>query len=271
MAKNAVVSPDGVLMLNAQIDVDARKQKLYTSVEDANTSITSSFRKEGLKILLKIDDVIVPYMWQGGIADKDLKPAPGNLSLKYQDISSGGNYHNLVLTGNILVFEFDNAQAIITGFDGSKYKRITIINNSDFELRFNAEDANSIPENQIKLPTGLASIGVDGTCEMIYVESVQKWQIIDSFASKYRPEHRGLTETRVETVTPEGISETQPIIELEVFRDSQATVMSKADLNTAYPEAKRGFMVICKQIDTIYKKVDDNSNDWVEYHFNAVV
>jgi uncharacterized pyridoxamine 5'-phosphate oxidase family protein len=179
-----------------------------------------------------------------------------------QEITSGGNYHNVTLTGNVLVLTNTNAQAIITGFDPEKYKRIVIINNSDYEVILNNQDTNSLEANRIKLPTGLANIGIQGSCELIYIDAIQKWQIVDAFASKYRPEHRGLTENHVEIVTPGAKSETVGIIELIVFRDAQNTAMTKTDLNTAYPEASRGFQVVCKEIDTIYIKTDNNTNDW---------
>jgi len=187
-----------------------------------------------------------------------------------QNVDTGGNFNNLQLTGNYLEFTNTNGQAILTGFDYSKYRLISIINNGDFEIRLNSEDTNSDPDKRIQLPTGIANTGIQGSCTLIYMPSLQRWQIFDQFASKYRPEHRGLPDTQVEVVTSDARSETVPIIELEVFRDAQSSAMSKADLNTAYPDALRGFMVICKQIDLIYKKVDSNTNDWISLPLTAV-
>ena len=179
-----------------------------------------------------------------------------------QIIASGGNYNNLEINAEIIQFTNTNAQAIVNGFSFEAYKRITLINNSDFDVRLNAEDTNSDENKRIKLPTGLTNMGIQGTTELVYVDSIERWQIVNSFASKYRPEHRGLDEFQVEVVGPQAVSETREITELIVFRDAQNSTMDKADLNTAYPNVNRGFQVVCKQISTIYIKVDNNLNDW---------
>ncbi len=242
----------------------------YSSLPEAFTAVPMSLRAKGRYVLIEnAAGSIERWAWKKGVENEDIELDA--VDIRTQLVTSGGNYNNLALIGNVIVFTNTNAQAILNGFDHSKYKRIALVNNGDFELRLNALDANSDEDKQIKLPTGLTDIGVEGTCELVYIDILQKWQITDSFASKYRPEHRGLTETHVEVVTPQAKSETVPIIELEVFRDAQATAMSKADLNTAYPGALRGFMVICKQIDTIYKKVDSNTNDWISLSLTSVV
>jgi hypothetical protein len=123
----------------------------------------------------------------------------------------------------------------------------------------NAEDINSDENKRIKLPTGLTQIGIQGTTELVYVDSISKWQIVDSFASKYRPEHRGLDEFQVEVVGPQAVSETREIIDLIVFRDTQATDMTRTELDLAYPDADRGFHVICNQISKTYIKNNINT------------
>jgi hypothetical protein len=178
--------------------------------------------------------------------------------LKEQIIDSGGNYNNLELTGNVIQFTNTNAQAIVNGFSFNAYKRITLINNSSFDVRLNAEDTNSDSDKQIKLPTGLTQIGIQGTTELVYVDSIEKWQIVDAFATKYRPEHRGLDEFQVEVVGPQAVSETREIIELIVFRDAQSTDMTRTQLDAAYPNRNRGFHVVCNQIAKTY--ILDNIN-----------
>ncbi|PZW41625.1 hypothetical protein LX95_01306 [Mesonia algae] len=241
----------------------------YLSLPEAFTAVPISLREKGRYVLIEnAQGIIEQWTWKKGILDTDIEL--DSVDIKTQVIDSGGNYNNVELTGNVLVFTNTNAQAILNGFNHDKYKRITVINNGDFEIRINKLDGNSDADKQIKLPNLIASTGIEGSCELIYVDVIQKWQLIDQFASKYRPEHRGLPNTQVEVVTPDARSETVPIIELEVFRDAQSTGMSKSDLNTAYPTALRGFMVICKQINLIYKKVDANTNDWVEYKLTPV-
>jgi len=177
-----------------------------------------------------------------------------------QIIASGGNYNNLEINAEIIQFTNTNAQAIVNGFSFEAYKRITLINNSDFDVRLNAEDTNSDENKRIKLPTGLTNMGIQGTTELVYVDSIQRWQIVDSFASKYRPEHRGLDEFEVEVVGPNAISETREIIELIVFRDAQSTDMTRTQLDAAYPDAERGFNVICNQIAKTYILDDINTS-----------
>jgi hypothetical protein len=171
-------------------------------------------------------------------------------------IDSGGNYNNLELTGNILHFTNTNAQAIITGFDSSVYKTIYIVNKSDFVNQVNRLDSNSSPANQVDTPSDMAVIGIEGAARFDYIDSIQKWQLTTLFATKLMPEHRAIQEAGVVVVNPGGASETKEMIELETFRDAQATVMTKAELNTAYPNAVKGFEVICNQINIIYKKTE---------------
>jgi hypothetical protein len=95
---------------------------------------------------------------------------------------------------------------------------------------------------------------------LVYVDSIERWQIVDAFASKYRPEHRGLDEFEVEVVGPQAVSETREIIELIVFRDAQSTDMTRTELDTAYPNADRGLHVVCNQISKTYILDDINTS-----------
>jgi len=203
----------------------------------------------------------------GGVGSGEYEPVESDFNLVpttseiiEQIIDSGGNYNNLELTGNVIQFTNTNAQAIVNGFSFEAYKRITLINNSDFDVRLNAEDTNSDENKRIKLPTGLTNMGIQGTTELVYVNSIERWQIVDSFASKYRPEHRGLDEFQVEVVGPDAISETREIIELIVFRDAQSTDMTRTELDAAYPDADRGFNVVCNQIAKTYILDDINTS-----------
>jgi hypothetical protein len=201
----------------------------------------------------------------GGVGSGEYEPVESDFNLVpttseiiEQIVDSGGNYNNLELTGNVIQFTNTNAQAIVNGFSFNAYKRITLINNSDFDVRLNAEDTNSDENKRIKLPTGLTQIGIQGTTELVYVDSIERWQIVDAFASKYRPEHRGLDEFQVEVVGPQAVSETREIIDLIVFRDTQATDMTRTELDLAYPDADKGFRVVCNQIAKTY--ILDNIN-----------
>ena len=176
-------------------------------------------------------------------------------------IDSGGNYNNLELTGNIVHFTNTNAQAIITGIQPTKYKTVYFVNKSGFVNQVNRLDSNSSAENQIDTPSNMSVIGIEGAARFDYIDSIQKWQLTTLFATKLMPEHREIQEAGVVVVNPGGASETKGMIELETFRDAQSTTMSKAELNTAYPDAVKGFEVICNQINTIYKKTED-TGEW---------
>lgn len=218
---------------------------------------------EGLAVYSKESKTI--YKWNGEdrTNPENWGKIGGGQDLIEQVIPSGGNYNDLVLTGNILNFTNENAQAIITGLDSSIYKKVTLINKStQFVNRLNDEDTNSLPENRINMPAGMTVFNVEGATTLIYIDSIQRWQVVGLFASKMFPEFRNVLAQSVPVVNPGGESEAKEIIQYEVFRDAQTTEMSKADLNTAYPEAFRGFQVICKEINKIYKKVDDNTDDW---------
>jgi hypothetical protein len=97
---------------------------------------------------------------------------------------------------------------------------------------------------------------------LVYVDSIERWQIVDAFASKYRPEHRGLAEFQVEVVGPDAVSETREIAELIIIRASQTTDLTKAELNLQYPDSFEGQMIKCRQINKIYIKSDDALGDW---------
>jgi len=205
----------------------------------------------------------------GGVGSGEYQPVESDFNLVpttseiiEQIVDSGGSYNNLELTGNVIQFTNTNAQAIVNGLNFNAYKRVTLINNSDFDVRLNAENINSDSDKQIKLPTGLTQIGIQGTTELVYVDSIERWQIVDSFASKYRPEHRGLDEFEVEVVGPGAISETIEIEELIITRASQTTNLSRADLNTLYPDSFEGQMIFCRQINLIYIKSDTGANNW---------
>ena len=205
----------------------------------------------------------------GGVGSGEYEPVESDFNLVpttseiiEQIVDSGGNYNNLELTGNVIQFTNTNAQAIVNGLNFNAYKRVTLINNSDFDVRLNAESANSDENKRIKLPTGLTQIGIQGTTELVYVDSIERWQIVDSFASKYRPEHRGLDEFQVEVVGPDAVSETREIIELMVFKPAVDSDLSEADLNNDYSDEENGFQVICPLLNKIYIKVDKTNGVW---------
>lgn len=186
-----------------------------------------------------------------------------------QEISSGGNYNNLEVTANLLVFTNTNAQAILNGVWGKKDFHILNLSPT-YDVMVNHDSASvTDPLRRIKLPTNAGSVGVKGTARVLFTESYGYF-ISDTWGSLYRPEFKGLTEEEIVTVNENSNAGSKKIVELKVFRDAQSTPMTKAELNTAYPTSVRGFEVICKLINTSYVKIDNNTNDWVSISNTAV-
>tara|TARA_Y100000034_G_scaffold29728_1_gene36133 strand:+ start:13448 stop:14287 length:840 start_codon:yes stop_codon:yes gene_type:complete len=186
--------------------------------------------------------------------------------LKYQNITSGGNKNDLELTGNVLVFTNENAQAIIQGLDPSKYNKVYLLNYSDYELALVNEASSSTAESRIALPTNMPTFGIEGVCELIYLPTIQRWKIVGAFGTKYRPEHRGLSEEMVMTVDEDAVSKTNPIIDLKLYRDAQTESMTNDQLNLEYPNARRGLEIVCPLLGLKYEKVDNNTNEWNTIH-----
>lgn len=197
---------------------------------------------------------------------KNLTPAQvkemlGLENFTTQIISSGGNYNNLEVTASLLVFTNTNAQAILNGVWGKKEFHILNLSPT-YEVRIN-HDSLSVtdPLRRIKLPTNGGSVGVKGTARVLFTESYGYF-VSDTWGSLYRPEFKGLTETKIMTVNEDSNADSIGMTEFMVFRDAQSTAMTKAQLNTAYPDALRPFQVVCKVINTTYALMDDDTKDW---------
>jgi len=186
-----------------------------------------------------------------------------------QNITSGGNYNALEVTGDFLVFTNENAQAIINGVYGkSQFKIINL--STTYEVKIN-DKSPSITGlgKQINLPTASGSVGVRGSAEIIQIDT-NNFYVSDVWGSKYRPEFKGLTETELMTVDQNANGGTLKTTEFIVFRDAQSVAMTKADLNAAYPLAKRPFDVVCNQLNLVYRKTDDSANNWKSINLTTV-
>lgn len=185
-----------------------------------------------------------------------------NLNFSTQIITSGGNYNNLEVTADLLVFTNENAQAVLNGVWGKK--EFHILNLSEnYEVRIN-HDSGLVEEGAypIKLPTNNGSVGIKGTARVLYTESYGYF-VADTWGSKYRPEFQEIDKTVITTVDENQRAGTMEMTEYEVFRDAQTVPMSNNDLNTAYPLAERPFNVVCPQLGLIYKKVNNSPSEWL--------
>jgi hypothetical protein len=183
------------------------------------------------------------------------------LDLTTQTITTGGNYNNLEITGDIVIFTNENAQAIINGVWGKK--RFRIINKSNtYDLAINGSSSSILGNGKVILaPTNVALVKGKGTANL-ELTSATEYTLVDVTFSKYRPEHSGLIEKEVMTVNTNAEGETMGMQELFAYRPAQVTQMTKAELNAAYPLAQTPFYVICNQINTHYFKIDNTLNDW---------
>lgn len=186
-----------------------------------------------------------------------------------QEILSGGNYNDLEVTADLLVFKNENAQAVINGIRGRKEFHILNLS-STYEVKINHNSSSVSGDGEpIMLPTTEGSMGIKGTARMLHTDGYGYF-VADTWGSRYRPEFKGLTEDEVVVVDENSKSKTKKIIELRVFRDAQSTAMTKGELNAEYPNAVRGFEVICRQIGKTYMKIDNSSHDWVSINITAI-
>lgn len=186
-----------------------------------------------------------------------------------QEILSGGNYNNLEVTADLLVFKNENAQAILNGVWGKKDFHILNLSNT-YEVKINHNSASVTGNGQpIKLPTASGNMGIKGTARILQTEGYGYF-VADTWGSLYRPEYKGLTKKVVQTVDESSNAGSMETTEFMVFRDAQTERMSKSELNTAYPDAKRPFQVVCNQLNLIYMKTDDNGNTWKSINLTSV-
>lgn len=178
-----------------------------------------------------------------------------------QEILSGGNYNNLEVTADLLVFKNENAQAILNGVWGKKDFHILNLSNT-YEVKINHNSASVTGNGQpIKLPTATGNMGIKGTARILQTAGYGYF-VADTWGSKYRPEFKGLTEKKVMAVNENSEAEAMDLVEFIVFRDAQSVAMTKAELNSVFPDARRPFQVVCTALNLIYMKTDNNSNSW---------
>lgn len=189
----------------------------------------------------------------------------------HQIISTGGNYNNLEITADLVIFTNENAQAVINGIRGKKdFHLLNLSTNYEVKINHNSMSVSGLAK-PIKLPTANGSVGVKGTARILYANDDYGYFISDTWGSRYRPEFPNLIEEEIATVNEFSIAGTMKKTEYEVFRDAQTTTMTKAQLNIAYPNASRPFNVICPNINLIYKKINNDTNEWISIPMTAVV
>lgn len=227
----------------------------YSSIAEAKTE-TEAVRDLGFQVGVIENGYVVRYHWQKVEVGFDFVREQGDFT--EQLVTSGGNYNDLEVTGDILVFTNDNAQAILNGVTGKK--EFSILNYSDYELRINNSDL-------IYVPTPEGFIGVDGTCRMIYSNHIGKYLLFDVWNSKYDPAFPGLTEEEVITINQNGMRGSKPLIELKLWNYGRNIDYTTGDLNRDYPNAPRGTEVICPdpEVLKIYRKEKDEVEGWYEF------
>lgn len=200
---------------------------------------------------------------------QDVKETLGFGEFTHQVIEIGGNYNDLEVTADLLVFTNENAQAILNGIKGRKDFHILNLSTT-YEVRVNHNSGSVSGDGlPIKLPTATGFMGVKGTARILYYENYGYF-VADTWGSLYRPEYQGLTKEMLMTVDENSRASSIEMTEYEVFRDAQSTPMTEVELNTFYPEAKRPFNVVCTQIGLVYKKINNTTNKWVSISITNV-
>lgn len=193
-----------------------------------------------------------------------------NSDFTTQEILSGGNYNNLEVTADLLVFKNENAQAILNGVWGKKDFHILNLSNT-YEVKINHNSASVTGNGQpIKLPTATGNMGIKGTARILQTAGYGYF-VADTWGSRYRPEFKGLTEKKVVTVNENSEAEAMDMTELMVFRDAQSAPMTAADLNAAYPNVSRPFQVVCNTINLIYVLDVNSPKTWSSISKTKVV
>ena len=250
---------------------DTDDAQVFKNDSTSSIDINRLLNPEGLDILFPIDSK-AKFRYSASVQRWIFLGIYGSTdNFTTQTITSGGNYNDLEITANLVIFTNENAQAILNGIWGRKEFHILNLSTTH-EVVIN-NDSSSVTGNgqPIKLPTASGAMGIQGTARILYANSTYGYFLADVWASKYRPEFDSLTETEVITVDANARASSIKTTEYEVFRDAQSTAMSKADLNTAYPSAVRPFNVVCNQLNLTYKKVDENNNDWVSISNTDVI
>lgn len=185
-----------------------------------------------------------------------------------QLIDTGGNYNDLEVTADLLVFTNENAQAILNGIWGRKEFHILNLS-SQYEILIN-HDSSSVSGNgqPIMLPTNSGTAGIKGTARVLQTDSYGYF-VADTWGSKYRPEFSELTEDKVMLVGADHRAKAEDIIELKFYRTNQSTAMDSAELENEYPDSNQGTEVICTPINKKYEKIN-NLGDWIEIDFLTV-
>ncbi|WP_304139812.1 hypothetical protein [Mesonia mobilis] len=234
----------------------------YNSITEAKTE-TAAVRNIGFPVGIMQDGYVVEHIWQK--VDDGFDFVKDGV-FTTQTIDSGGNYTDLEVTADLLIFTNENAQAILHGVWGKKEFHILNLSETyEVEIPHNSESVSG-NGNGIQLPTTMSgSVGIKGTARILFANNEYGYFVADTWGSTYRPEFSGLTENEVVIVGPDAKASTVKMFELEVFRDAQTTEMTKDQLNEAYPDAKRPFRVWCPQLSLYYVIVDDNNKNWLSY------
>lgn len=238
----------------------------YNSITEAKTA-TAAVRNIGFPVGIMQDGYVVEHIWQK-VDDGFDFISEGTATEQFVD--TGGNFTDLEVTADAVVFENENAQAILSGIVSSK-NVITLINRSTtFQLAVFSEGS-SVPAGarKIKLREGQAQTSIQGVTTLRYSASLGMYEIASEIGMPYAPEYVGkFTEIVAQCVNPDGETEGMPFEEIEVYRNAQSTLMTKAELNTAYENAQQGFQAVCPLIGIIYKKMDNFSTGvWQPIHY----
>lgn len=209
-------------------------------------------------------------IWENGkpLADAYV-PTPGETI-----VTTTGILNNQATPSGTI--RFTGAAAVsLSGLDGGKDgKDMLLINATAFDLTLMHQNAGSLDGNRLIIQgSDNVYIRPGGACRLRYSSSQSAWQMSDLWGSEYFPTLKGTT-TRTMVVTPGGYAQAEENVELNTILLNQTLDMSKADLNTAYPNHVRGQRILCPNLTNggkVYEKIDDSTHDWISTAISIVV
>lgn len=184
-------------------------------------------------------------------------------------VTTGGAKNNQEPTTDFIKFTNKVTPTILSGIGiGRDGQEITIWNDTlqsisllhDSSSAIAARRLHNLGEIDIELPVGAKAVYRFGT---------SIWTMIGVFGAGFDPTLVG-PNTRAVSVTNEGVFQDEEIMEMKDWNLGITSNQSNAQLNTLYPEAKQGFIVVCKNNGREYELEDENQGLWIFRTINIV-
>jgi hypothetical protein len=178
-------------------------------------------------------------------------------------ISTTGILNDLVPATGTLRFTGGAAVSISGMSSGVDGKTMLIVNATAYDLTLMHENAGSVAGNRLIIQgSDNVYIRPGGAARFRYSASKTAWQMTDLWGSEYFPTMKGVG-TRVVEVDPNGYAQPQESVEYKTWLMNQSTALTKAELNSQFPNHTRGLIVVCPLAGVEYEKLEDTNGDWI--------